>query len=1060
MALRGETIGTAYVRILASGSDLGKSIRDEFEGQADTFEAAGKKNAERYNKGFDDVNEKASKERIKDLVHDTQEMAGRMNAAGEKIEQGLFDPLRNQLRHRFGEEIGNRLAKQIEEGFVRSGGGDLGDSLIGNLPAEVQKSVQKIQREEERFRTDREAAYAEHGRRIDAEWKKMLDTAFRMNAEFNRRIKRDNDQANANRRAQLAEAYQMNRDFDRKSQALQADRDRWFEIHARMLARAARDAEEKQRNAGNETRAWARAIDVFTRSVGRAFGKGARNNFVNLIGTVVGGIAWLGGEAAKLMVGFVSHIAGVFRSASSVGAAFGQLAAEGIGAVAFALGAVALAAPIAGAALAALSFVIGPLVALISGLAGIIAALAATLAFGLIAAVAAVATALVPLAAGIGILVLGFKNLSKEQKAAFKPVGAVFKQWGKIADNEIFRKVGDHMSGLTKIMQSFNPVVRKVSTQIGRQANLWIDAVKKGGKNGPFGQFRQAMEDFLPDATKHIGDIGRQSFGILGGLIRASIPLARRFLTWLDKITEKFSAWINSAKGQRSVKKFLDDAADSANSVWKFLGKVWDVLWKILNAGQGTGNNIFDSMTKGLGKFEKFISPKPIDLTQGGHPGVRQQESPMEGFFKNAGQTAEDIGMLVKHLAAMFDELDSEKNRKNLHEVADGIDKLATAIGKFNDAHPSGVSGFIRTLTGTDLGAAVGFLGGLTVKLTTMSQKDWSHVWDHLWDGLTFKGDIGAIFDWIGPAFQRALDFTGASIKSIPWDKLVKINWKGIGQGIWDFLTFKGDLKSIPWSKLVKIDWKGIGNGIWSALTFHGDIVHINWKSLLNIPKSLGIDIKIPKITWPKLPGWITNGINLKFHLPKISWPKIPGWLSNVLIAWKIPHAPKWPQIPGWLKTVLIGFSIPHPPRWPNIPDWLKTVLIHFSVQDIDWPGIPDWLAHPSIDIFPTIHWPSAPSWLAKVTASGGIFSGAQSRIIGEAGPEAVVPLNRPLRLVDPAVRELSAIAQGLKPLASGGVVGTQGKVVNVGGLTVITPTKDPVAVASETVNRLVAVGY
>lgn len=1060
MALRGETIGTAYVRILASGSDLGKSIRKEFEGQAETFEAAGQKNAERYNKGYDDVNDKARKERIKDLVHDTQEMAGRMNAAGEKIEQGLFNPLRDQLKHRFGEEIGNRLAKQIEEGFVRSGGRDLGDSLIGNLPAEVQRSVQKIQRAEERFRADREAAYAEHGRRVDAEWKKMLDTAYRMNADFNRRVKRNNDQANADRRAQLAEAFQMNRDFDNKTRALQADRDREFEIHARMLARAARDAEDKQRRSGNETRRWARAIDVFSNSVGKAFGKGARNNFVNLIGVVVGGIAWLGGEAAKLMVGFVSHIAGVFRSASSVGAAFGQLAAEGIGAVAFALGAVAIAAPVAGAALAALSFIIGPLVALISGLAGIIAALAATLTFGLIAAVAAVATALVPLAAGIGILVLGFKNLSKEQKAAFKPVGAVFKQWGKIADNEIFRKVGDHMSGLTKIMQSFNPVVRKVSTQIGRQANLWIDAVKKGGKNGPFGQFRQAMEDFLPDATKHIGDIGRQSFGILGGLIRASIPLARRFLTWLDKITGRFSEWINSAKGQRSVKKFLDDAADSANSVWKFLGKVWDVLWKILNAGQGTGNNIFDSMTKGLTNFDKFISPDPTpkgtaDLQRQFKGAANTRRSPMEDFFKNAGQTADDIGMLVKHLSAMFDELDNEQNRKSLHEVADGIDLIATAIGKLNDG---GGFGAFRDLASAT--SALQVIGALALKLDGMSKKDWSHLWDNIWDGLTFHGDVSAIFDWIGPAFQHGMDMLIGHLKIIPWNKLLKIDWKGIGQGIWDFLTFKGDLKSIHWSKLVKIDWKGIANGIWSALTFHGDIVHINWKSLLNIPKSLGIDIKIPKITWPKLPGWITNGINLKFHLPKISWPKVPGWLSNVLIAWKIPHPPKWPQIPGWLKTVLIGFSIPHQPRWPQIPGWLKDVLIHFSVQDIDWPGIPDWLAHPSIDIFPTIHWPSAPSWLSRVTASGGIFSGAQSRIIGEAGPEAVVPLNRPLRLVDPAVRELSAIAQGLKPLASGGVVGTQGKVVNVGGLTVITPTKDPVAVASETVNRLVAVGY
>lgn len=64
----------------------------------------------------------------------------------------------------------------------------------------------------------------------------------------------------------------------------------------------------------------------------------------------------------------------------------------------------------------------------------------------------------------------------------------------------------------------------------------------------------------------------------------------------------------------------------------------------------------------------------------------------------------------------------------------------------------------------------------------------------------------------------------------------------------------------------------------------------------------------------------------------------------------------------------------------------------------------------------------------APKTAIGGIFNGAQTRIIGEAGPEAVVPLDRPLSAVDPSVRWLSAIAQGLKPAAhSGGPTGSHG---------------------------------
>ncbi|QNJ55534.1 tape measure protein [Microbacterium phage Phinky] len=86
-------------------------------------------------------------------------------------------------------------------------------------------------------------------------------------------------------------------------------------------------------------------------------------------------------------------------------------------------------------------------------------------------------------------------------------------------------------------------------------------------------------------------------------------------------------------------------------------------------------------------------------------------------------------------------------------------------------------------------------------------------------------------------------------------------------------------------------------------------------------------------------------------------------------------------------------------------------------------------------------------------TATGGTFSGAQARIIGEAGPEAVVPLNRPLGQVDPSVRALSAIAQGLTPMpgmASGGVVGGGRNITFEAGSIVVEGADDPRQTAYE----------
>jgi hypothetical protein len=90
-------------------------------------------------------------------------------------------------------------------------------------------------------------------------------------------------------------------------------------------------------------------------------------------------------------------------------------------------------------------------------------------------------------------------------------------------------------------------------------------------------------------------------------------------------------------------------------------------------------------------------------------------------------------------------------------------------------------------------------------------------------------------------------------------------------------------------------------------------------------------------------------------------------------------------------------------------------------------------------------------------TATGGTFFGSQLRIIGEAGPEAVVPLRRPLSQVDPSVRWLSALAQN-KPtsMARGGIVGG-GKTINIAeGAINVNGSADPRRTAIEVVNRFV----
>lgn len=89
--------------------------------------------------------------------------------------------------------------------------------------------------------------------------------------------------------------------------------------------------------------------------------------------------------------------------------------------------------------------------------------------------------------------------------------------------------------------------------------------------------------------------------------------------------------------------------------------------------------------------------------------------------------------------------------------------------------------------------------------------------------------------------------------------------------------------------------------------------------------------------------------------------------------------------------------------------------------------------------------------------AAGGVLHGPRQILAGEAGREAIVPLDRPLGAVDPSVRWLSAIAQGMKPksMASGGIAGG-GTTVNVQpGAIVVQGSNDPARTANEVLNRL-----
>lgn len=90
----------------------------------------------------------------------------------------------------------------------------------------------------------------------------------------------------------------------------------------------------------------------------------------------------------------------------------------------------------------------------------------------------------------------------------------------------------------------------------------------------------------------------------------------------------------------------------------------------------------------------------------------------------------------------------------------------------------------------------------------------------------------------------------------------------------------------------------------------------------------------------------------------------------------------------------------------------------------------------------------------ARQFAAGGILTKPDYRLAGEAGPEAYVPLNRPLDQVDPSVRWLSALAQGKAAFVQPEKESQRGPLAHVDKI-VIEDARDARRVALETVDAI-----
>lgn len=885
MPIRGESVGNAYIKVTADGTSIPRDIEREFDRVDQVADKHGTRFAQRFEEA---INAELAKHDSNSLDNALAQSLGGPHAVNQFFSGAEWNRVKTRFNQEFG-SLGDDEAKAMEDHFRQSG------SLQG-----IEESIAGVSdRINTRIRTNAEEL-ARDTERINA----LIERRIRSNIESTAR-----DTENALRGARL-EFLRFGRDIQ------SGERD----IHT--FARI-----------GN-------SIDRIAVGVGRAFGKGSRNNFLNFVGSftqhateLIGVPAKIAGNLQELVGGFNEARAageGIFKSFTSGFDVMAKDAEGGESALSSFLSAGIVGFPILALAGLALVGVLSIVASLISGIAAALIALVGSIAFGLVGIIAPLAGLLAPVAIAIGGVAAGILVLTKnkDRLAAFKkeiaPVIDGLKGIGNAVDSGFASRLHGQLSSVVGDLKAMDPLAHRIGAAFGNLTSEFLKSFQSKEAN----RFFRVMSTFVPEVITKLGHATGNFAASLGDIFVDLVPTARHFLNYLDGITADFHKWVR--ENPHTIKQFFHDAADSVKAIGHFLGPVVRLLGTLLSSGRGSGDDIFTSLGNNVDKFNTFLKNNPKGLAD---------------FFANGKQVAADLGNIVIQVSRLFDALDTPEGRKNLHEVL----TLLTLIGR--------LAGPLNFLAGTVLPKLFNVLSppfpGVGFLLTHFSElKQVVHLLGH---------DIGVAGGKIGDFFHKLGSGGGFGLLEI---KPPSVTW------------IPGVLKKI--------------NGLWNDI--------------------------------------ITGAGHLATTLGNKA-----GEFGSAVGTWGRHMATAAAKIPGKIVNFFVGLG-------SRIASAIGDIVLHIKLPHI--PGIGGSVLNEALSKLPH--------------AAGGVFDKATLGIFGEAGAEALVPLTGPLSQVDPSVRELSAIARGLKSGTST-VTTTPGKTVNV-EQHITTIATDPRAAAQEFLNHLTAV--
>lgn len=1110
MPARGELVGDAYIRIFADSSPMRRALNRQMKaaatGAADEF-------LEKFDKTLRDESDKQlqgsrealvraivggdfdrllkrSGKSVEQFTKDVADHIDQMNkeaatslrkqGRGVKKVEAAFDDAREALEHwadkakvrEFNEELNrshvealrlnkdfDRMSAQLERTRRRA------LDLTRGLDADsMSRFAAKIN----------DAFSTRNIQRVE-----MLGRAAKRFGDAQRRVAKDIDRSHT-------EALRLNHAYDEMSDRLKGLSDHALKRLGRSISDvfssgtmdSVRDFNREIRNTVKETE----VLDEKAKKVHRRFTLFRRS----LDGTSdsMAGMSHRGGILADTLTAPLRVALGLGK-ATQFATGWMEDLGESIGGI---KGGIIASLPGLLSLVAAIGAIVAILPAFLSALSlavGAVTALASAITYGLIGALLPLGPMLLAVAGGIGAIATAISGMNKAQKNAFAPIKDWFEDVRGVVADHLFRDLADQVETFGGTLRRFvGPLLIRSADALRESANRFLD-----GLDSP--RMRKILDTYGQTLPRILGNLGDAFGDLVQGLLGFFEPIlyyAERFSDNLAGLAERFKDWATSAEGRNSIAHFMHDAWESAQTLWDIIKQLARGIGGLFESGRRDGQGMLETIDRLVTRFADWANSK-------------QGRDDLTRWFRDARDFAGDLKDIIGDLADAFDDLDTESSRKDLEDFLQTLGDISRWISNHTD-EISAFSSMLRT--------AFKFVFPATGAIDNV-KRFIDFIQNFNWVGLGLD-IIQGLKQGIKTAATNIVElFRGLII--IPFKVLFGIGspskvFAGFGRDIVQgLINGIRDLATGLWGRVSG----GFQTFISQVRDWGGRVADAGVSRIRALPgritgalRGLAGSVSAPFRAATKRAGALAQTLvqrstTFLSRLPgraRAVISSLPGRVSGVFSS----AAKRASSLAGSLVSRASGVLSRLPGRARGAINGIVGTVSGVFQRAVGavareanrivgtaasrLRGLPSAAGRAVAGVASAILSPfrtalgavggiisriigaaqSAASQVGGILsniphprfASGGIVYGATTAVVGEAGPEAVVPLSRPLSQVDPAVRALSAIAQGKANRGSDSSGGTHYHYEFAAGSVVVqTPARDGRVVAEQVVDRI-----